>query len=135
MAGSRERFNYTTDSAEILTLTLDESNGRATVSGAGRITPDQTVPGNSKPQGFKPRYCLAFLTANPQIRRRFIVGDPAAVPNVVAPGATLTAAVYANADDTPPATAAWSVTYYSGEQRAVVPAVAAPDTGLDEGTT
>jgi hypothetical protein len=134
MAGSRERFNYVSDSAEVFTLVLDESNGRAT-AGGDRITPDRTVLGVETPRGFKPRYVLAYVTGNPLIRRKFIVGDSDVIPSVTAVGATISAPVYANADDTAPTSVSWTITAYRGEQRAIIPSLTADDTGLDEGTT
>lgn len=134
MAGSRERFLYVTDSGDSISLVLDESNGRATVVGGGRITNDLTAGAFSKPIGFTPRYVNCYLVTNPLIKRRFVVGNPAAITSLTDSGAQLSAAVYANADDTAPAPATWNITSYRGEKLTVVPAIGAPDTGLQEAT-
>lgn len=132
MAGSRRRFRYESDNGSAYSLTLDESNGEAIITAGARITDDLVSGELSKPAGFSPRYVLAYLQSNPLIRRRFVVGDPAAVSGLTATGATMQAAVYALADDTTPPKVAWVVTAYRGEKLSVVGGISAPDTGLDE---
>lgn len=87
----------------------------------------------SKPDGFEPRYCLAYVQANPLIKRKFVIGDPAVVPTLVAGATTISAPVYSTADDSTPPSVAWVITYYSGEKRTVISTIASPDTGLQEG--
>lgn len=133
MAGSRRKFRYQSDSGQAFVLTLDESNGEAANGGGIRLTPNLVGGELNKPSGFTPRYVLAHLQSNPQIRRKFIVGDPDVVVGLVSTGNTVSAAVYANADGTAPTPATWVVTAYRGEKIAVASGVAAADTGLTDG--
>ena len=133
MAGSRRKFRYTSDSGTPYSISLDESNGEATVTGGARITEDISGGETNKPQGFTPRYVLTFLQSNPLIKRKFIVGDIDAVQALsIAPG-TISAPVYALADGSVPPAAVWVVTSYRGEKAPVAGAANGGDTGLTDG--
>lgn len=133
MAGSKRRFRYESDSGLFFSLTLDESNGEALNSTSTRITDNLAGGELNKPQGFKPRYVLAYLQTNPLIRRKFTVGDPTVVPSLTTGAASILAPVYANADGTVPPAVTWLITAYRGEELGVISGVAAIDTGLTDG--
>jgi len=133
MAGSRRKFRYESDTGAAFVLTLDESNGEAANGGGIRITGNLVGGELNKPSGFTPRYVLAYLQSNPNIRRKFVIGDPAVVVGVTATGNTIQAPVYANADGTVPTPATWVVTSYRGEKIGVSAAASAIDTGLTDG--
>lgn len=134
MAGSRTLFNYTDDAGIVYTVKLDESNSGATTISGERLMPLRTAAAANIPGGNKLRYCLAYVASNPRIRRKFYIGNLAAIASVIAPGATLQAAVYPNPDDSVPTAVPWIITAYRGEERSISPATTALDTGLIDGT-
>jgi hypothetical protein len=113
MAGSRKKFQYTNDAGVLYTVNLDESNSEGTIGGTAMFLP-RTTQLPDVPRGTKLRYCNAYLLSNPDIKRKFYIGNPAAVLQAVNGGALL-AAVYPSAADAAPVTAAWGITSYRGE--------------------
>lgn len=134
MAGSKSWFRYTDDSGTDYSVFLDESNSEATIGGA-RLLLSRTAAYPLLRKGIKLRYCNAFLTSNPDIKRRFYLGNAAAVAQVFT-GANIVAGVYADPTDAAaPAGVNWTVTSYRGEEQSIPPAVSATsgDTGLTDG--
>jgi len=135
MAGSLKPFRYTDDAGVAYSVVLDESNSTATVGGVALLL-NRTVASPYPPGRLKKRYVNAFLTSNPNIKRRFWVGNPLAIPQILASAAFL-ASVYPVAGDTAVAPVAWTITSYRGEKGAIPPAISTTggDTGLTDGTT
>ncbi len=133
MAGSRKKFQYTNDAAVLYTVTLDESNSEGTIGGAAMFVP-RSAQLPDVPRGTRLRYCNAYLLSNPVIKRKFYIGNPAAILQALA-GATLLAAVYPSAGDAAPVTAAWGITSYRGEASSPPQPLNATsgDTGLTDG--
>jgi hypothetical protein len=135
MAGSIKPFRYRDDSGVDYTVRLDESNSTATCGGVPLFL-SRTSAHPLLSSGVKKRYVTATLISNPNIRRRFWVGNPLAIPQILA-GAAFLAAVYPVAGDTAVAPVAWSLGAYRGEKNAISPAfnTTAGDTGLTDGTS
>jgi hypothetical protein len=135
MAGSRTIRQYTDDAGIVYAIRTDKSNANASPGGGANISllPVRTANVPLIPKGFEPRYVLAYNQANPNQRRKFFVGNLQAIQPLLAVGATIVAEDYPGAGDTPGANATWVVTYYSGERRALIPAIASPDTFLTDG--
>lgn len=136
MAGSLVYRQYISDSGITYAQRCDESNARASVTGgnAAGLSPVLTANVPGLPRGIGKRYVLAQSSANPNIRRKFWIGNPANVASLLLPGATITAEDYPGAGDTPGANATFIVTAYRGEKQTIVPAFNALDTGLTDGT-
>jgi hypothetical protein len=134
MAGSLRWFKYTDDAGGLFSVNLDESNSTATVGGVSLFT-NRTAVHPLLSGRVKKRYVNATLTSNPNIKRRFWVGNPLAIPQILGGGAFL-ASVYPIAADTASAAVAWSITSYRGEKGAIAPALnaTAGDTGLTDGS-
>jgi hypothetical protein len=136
MAGSRTLRQYTDDAGNNYTISIDESNAEGTTPNGNTLMPPRTVNSPDLPRSFKPRYVLAYLQDNPQVRRKFKIGGAAQVSELVAVGATIQAAVNASvADDSGGEIGTFVVTAYRGERVNLRPAVGgnATDTGLDDG--
>lgn len=133
MAGSLRYFRYQNDAGAPLSVQIDESNGEATCGGVALML-NRTATHPRMGSGDKMRYCLAFLTATPAIKRKFYVGNPLAVAQIQA-GAAFLAGVYPTAGDAATVTAAWTVTAFRGEKTRVAAAfnATAGDTGLTDG--
>jgi hypothetical protein len=135
MAGSLRWYKYTDDSGFPYSVNLDESNSNATCGGVALMVNRTTahILPNSK---LHKRYVLAFLTSNPAIRRRFWIGNPLAIPQILAQAAFL-ASVYPNSTDTPVPPSPWTVTAYRGEKAGLPPPfnILTGDTGLTEGSS
>lgn len=134
MAGSLNWFRYTDDGGTSYSVSLDESNSKATVGGVALFL-NRTAAHPLLSSRTKKRYLLATLISNPQIKRKFWVGNPLAIPQILA-GATLVAPVYPVVGDTAVTGVNWSITAYRGEKSATPPAlnITAGDTGLTDGT-
>lgn len=134
MAGSLNWFRYTDDAGSNFSIFIDESNARATVGGI-QLCLNRTAASPRLGLGFEKRYVNAFLTSNPNIKRKFYVGNPLAIAQILLGGAFL-AAVYPVAGDTAVTPVAWTVTSYRGEKTNAPPAIntTAGDTGLTDGT-
>jgi len=133
MAGSKSWFKYTDDSGADFSVNLDESNSEASV-GTERLFLNRTAAHPLLRKGTKLRYVNAFLVTNPVIKRRFYVGNPLAVPEILG-GSSLTAAVYnLPTDDAAPVVLTWTITSYRGEQTSIPPNVSTTsgDTGLTD---
>lgn len=133
MAGSKRYFRYQNDAALPFSVQMDESNGEATCGGVALML-QRTASHPKMGVGDKMRYCLAFVTATPSIRRKFYVGNPLAIAQLQA-GAAFLAAIYPSAADAANVTAAWTVTAIRGEKSSPAPAfnATAGDTGLLDG--
>jgi len=129
MAGSREYFNYTDDVGNSYAMLIDESNGEATVGGTALCNQLTSTTTPFLPRSIKKRYILAYLDADPKIKRRFWVGNPDAIERVYSGGA-LSAVVYPTVGDAAGTASEWVVTSYRGEAAAFANLV---DTGLTEG--
>jgi len=134
MAGSRDWFEYQADNNTIYAVQVDVSNSDAlTNPGAqplmlGRVT----AAAGLLPKGFRMRYALAYNQAKPEQRRRFWIGNPAAVANVLTPGQTIVTEDYPGPADTNGVDQTWVITAFRGERSRLVPATTAPDTGLTD---
>jgi hypothetical protein len=134
MAGSLKPFRYRDDAGSDFTVILDESNSTATVGGVSlflaRTAAHPLLSGR-----VKKRYVTATLVSNPNIKRRFWVGNPLAIPQILA-GAAFLAGVYPVSGDTAVTAVAWSLGAYRGEKGAIPPALNATlgDTGLTDGS-
>jgi hypothetical protein len=133
MAGSKKYFRYTDDTAANYSVQLDESNSEATVGGVA-LCLSRTAAHPNLPKKLGMRYILAFVTATPSIRRKFWVGNPLAIPQILSGGAFL-AGIYPTAADAATVAAPWTITKYSGEENSPPPALNATsgDTGLTDG--
>lgn len=136
MAGSLTYRSYTSDDGNQYSIKIDESNASATVVGGagGALCPVRTANLLALPKGLKKRYVLCFNQLNPLERRKFYVGATAVVSGVIAPGAQISAEDYPGAGDVAGSAQTWTITAYRGEQRSVIPAFNANDTGLTDGT-
>lgn len=132
MAGSRRLFQYTNDAGVLYQVELDESNSTATVGGKIMFS-DRSAQLPRLPGKTKLRFVNAYVKSNPDIKRKFYVGNPDAVLQAVN-GATLSANVYPTAEDGVPAKSDWVITSYRGEQSSPPLPVSTPDTGLTDGT-
>jgi hypothetical protein len=134
MAGSKKPFRYRDDSGVDYTVVLDESNSTAVCGGQPLFLP-RTAAHPLLPSNVTKRYINAFLTSNPNIKRRFWVGNPLAVAQILA-NAALTAGVYPTANDAAVTAVAWTIGSYRGEKTSVAPAfnATAGDTGLTDGS-
>lgn len=135
MAGSKKYFRYQNDAGAALSVQIDESNGEATCGGVVLML-QRTAAHPKMAAGDAMRYCLAFVTASPNIRRKFYVGNPLAVAQIQA-GAAFLAGIYPTAGDAATVTSAWTVTAFRGEKTNPAPAfnATAGDTGLIDGDT
>lgn len=134
MAGSRTIKKYTTDGGVDFLIRIDESNAEALNSADEELALTPTADVEFLPQGFTPRYILAFRTDEPNFKRKFKVGNPAAIPELVVAGAKVFAQLVPTSDDTVGTQVEFTVTAYRGEKRAVAPSVInKEDTGLIDG--
>lgn len=82
MAGSLRAVSYTSDTGVRYACLKDESNSEATTTGGVRLVLDLPAPpaspGMGIPSNLTPRVALATLTTDPTVRKRFLVGNPAA---------------------------------------------------------
>jgi hypothetical protein len=133
MAGSISWFEYTTDAGTRAALKVDKSNGAAVTStGKTLMLPRATATAGALPGNIKKRYVYAYSSANPRIRRRFWIGNPLAIPDILISSTTITAEDYPAGDDKAGVAKTWIITAYRGEKASGIPAVAAPDTGLTD---
>lgn len=134
MAGSLNWFAYRDDGGAVFSIFIDESNAKATVGGV-QLCLSRTAASPRLGAGFGKRYVNATLTSNANIKRKFFVGNPLAIPQILGGGAFL-AAVYPTATDAAGTPVAWTVTSYRGEKTNAPPALntTAGDTGLTDGT-
>jgi hypothetical protein len=133
MAGSLKYVRYNDDAGVAYSVNLDESNSEATCGGVALCLP-RTAAHPNLPTKLKKRYVNCFLTATPAVKRRFWVGNPLAIPQILA-GAAFLAAPYPSAADAAPVTAPWTITSYRGEKNSPPPALntTSGDTGLTDG--
>lgn len=131
MAGSRTLFEYVNDAGVLYTVNIDESNAEATCGGIPLFT-TRTVQSPDLPARTTKRYINATLLNNPDIKRRFWIGNPQAVVQAVN-GATLLAQVYPTSADAIGSRENWVISSYRGEKSSVPIALNAPDTGLIDG--
>jgi hypothetical protein len=135
MAGSLTYRAYTADNGTVYSIKIDESNANGVVSGGiGALCPIRTADAPPLPKGTSLRYALAKSIGNPNIRRKFVIGTPAAATLAIAPGATITCEDYPGAGDTTGAATVFIITAYRGEKRNLIPSFTALDTGLTDGT-
>lgn len=131
MAGSRDIFQYTNDAGVLYAVEVDESNAEATAGGTQLMSrPTVALPG--LPRRSQMRYVNCQLTSNPDIRRRFWIGNSAAVQQVLV-GATFNAVVYPVSGDTGGTTEPWTIRSYRGEKFPANFNPSANDTGLTDG--
>jgi len=128
MAGSLRLFRYTNDAGADFSLKMDESNGEATIGGV-TLMRNRVAASPYPPQGFKPRYINAINNADPNIKRKFLVGNPLAIAQINASAAML-ASTYPG--QTP---SSWSYNSIRGERARLVPPISTTggDTGLTDG--
>jgi hypothetical protein len=133
MAGSLKYFKYVDDQGAAFSINIDESNAEATVGGVP-LCVSRTASHPRRPMGHKMRYALAFCNGTPNIRRRFWVGNPLAIPQILASAAFL-AQAGTNNNNTAQTAVPWTITRYKGEQVSPVPPldVLTGDTGLTDG--
>jgi len=133
MAGSLKYVRYTDDSGTAYSVLLDESNSEATVGGIAFCLA-RTAAHPNLPTKLKKRYVNCFVTATPAIKRRFWVGNPLAIPQILSGGAVL-APAYPGAADAAGTAVAWTITSYRGEKNSPPPALntTGGDTGLTDG--
>jgi hypothetical protein len=138
MAGSRTWRAYTSDSGNQYSISIDKSNASAIPTGngsaGGALCPVRTTNSPRLPKGLKTRYVNCYNQANPLEKRRFTVGSTAAIPTVIAPGATIASEDYPGTGDTAGTTVTWVISSYRGEKTNNVPAFTAPDTALTDGS-
>jgi hypothetical protein len=133
MAGSLKYFKYTDDAGVPYSVNIDESNAEATVGGVVLCLPRTAAHANI-PTKLKKRFLNAYLTSNPLVKRKFWVGNPLAIPQILAGGAFL-AGAYPAAADTATVPVPWTITSYRGEKNSPPPALntTSGDTGLTDG--
>jgi hypothetical protein len=134
MAGSLKYFRYRSDAGVDYSINIDESNANATVGGVALCLPRTAAHPLLSGRTTK-RYLLATLVSNPKIKRKFWVGNPAAIPQILA-GSAMLAGVYPLSTDVAVAPVVWSISAYRGEKTGIAPAfnITAGDTGLTDGT-
>lgn len=125
--------SYQNDTGSFYALNRDESNSRGTANFPGTTLPlflpaANPFVGTLAPQGFKERYANTFLQVDPKVRRRFPVGNPAALAVLAKPGSYIAAAT-----DAAEAPKIWIVTSIRGERGGRNPNFLS-DTGQDDGT-
>jgi hypothetical protein len=138
MAGSITYQRYTDDSGLSYSIKMDESNAKGTV-GSKRLCLARSVAHDGMPKNMEPRYVLAYNQITPAQKRKFIVGNPNAITDLLTPGAIVVSEQYPAVNSESGgggATINWIVTYYSGERRKLIPAVnsSTGDTGLTDGS-
>jgi hypothetical protein len=138
MAGSLINVSYQTDQNSFYALTRDESNSRATCQVGSTGTPvplflpaADPFEGGNPPQGFKERYVNAYLASDVRFKRRFPVGNPAAIAVLTATNARINAAVSGSSANAQ----TWVVSSYRGERAPRSKSFLGSDTGQDDGTT
>lgn len=133
MAGSKRWFRYQDDAGNSYSVNLDESNSEGTVGGVTMMA-SRTAAHPRLPNGLRMRYVNAFLTATPLVKRKFWVGNPLAIPQVLASAAML-AGAYPSATDGATVAGAWTISSYRGERNNGAPALntTGGDTGLTDG--
>lgn len=132
MAGSKKYFKYADDAGSEYSVLLDESNSEAECNSVALFL-DRTANHPDIPKRLKMRYCLAYCESNPMIRRRFWIGNGAAVDEVL-DGGSIEANVFPTSVDVSPTTETFVITFYSGEKRSIPPAFGSGvDTGLNDG--
>lgn len=137
MAGSMTWREYQSDDTTTYAIKVDESNARGAITGGGGdpLCPVRTSNVIPLYKGITPRYVLAYNSARPIQRRKFIVGDRTLLGAVLTIGATITAEQYPGAADTAGGNVTWVITYFGGEKQRLIPSFSGPDTGLTDGTT
>lgn len=138
MAGSRTWKAYTADNGTVYSVETDESNAEATITSDGADTPllaTRTTNSSGKPCGLKMRYANAQLSTDARIRRKFYIGNQAAMTLAAADGATISAPVYPAGGDGVGTDATWTIRSLRGEKSRRAPSVSAQDTGLTDGDT
>lgn len=135
MAGSLIPVSYQRDSGQFYALNRDESNSRASISSdvssfVPLFLPSATpFVGGLPPKGFKERYANTYLKSDPRVRRRFPIGNPAALVVATTTNAEITAPV---SPDGP--AVRWVVTTTRGESNPRQLNFTANDSGQDDGT-
>ena len=133
MAGSLKYVRYIDDSATPYSVLQDESNSEATCGGV-ILSLARLAAHPNLPTKLSKRYVNCFVTATPTIKRKFWVGNPLAIPQILS-GAAFLASAYPGAADTAGAPVAWTITSYRGEKNSPPPALntTSGDTGLTDG--
>jgi hypothetical protein len=134
MAGSKRWFAYTSDLGVSYSVQLDESNSKALCGGMPLFVARSSAFGVS-PRTLSWRFVNCTLVSNRNIRRRFYVGNPAAIPAVLS-GSRFLAVVYPIADDSEGVAEIWIVGNYRGEVSSPSPSLLWDygDSGLIDGT-
>jgi len=135
MAGSLTYRTYRADSGTFHSIRMDESNASAAGATGGQLCPERVGDYGALPRGLKPRYVNTFDANLPRRKRRFIVGDPALVADLIVPGAIIDSEVYPNGEDDGGGSTSWVVTSYRGERTNIIPGRGNTDTGLTDGTS
>jgi hypothetical protein len=136
MAGSLVTVSYKKDDGTFYALKRDESNSRGEVwraNGQDKLPlflPAATpFVGTLPPAGFKERFVNTYLSANPKIRRRFPIGNPAALAYVTQVGS------YVWAPNLPGGQPErWIITNSVGEKNPPNLNFETTDSGQDDGT-
>lgn len=135
MSGSLISVSYQRDSGQFYALNRDESNCRGIANDNVSVNTPLFLPpaspfiGSAAPKGFRERYANAYLETDPNIRRRFPIGNPAAISTLTKPGSRIFASIRAGE-----AQLNWIVTTTVGERNPRIPNPAAFDTGQTDGT-
>ncbi len=116
MAGSLKYFRYRSDAGVDYSINIDESNANATVGGVALCLPRTAAHPLLGGRTTK-RYLLATLVSNPRIKRKFWVGNPAAIPQILA-GSAMLAGVYPLSTDVAVAPVVWSISAYPNQAEA-----------------
>jgi len=136
MAGSLTWRQYQSDDGTTYAIKVDESNARGAITGgtADPLCPVRTANIPPLYKGIRPRYVLAYNSAVPTQRRKFVIGDKTLLTRTLTIGATITAEQYPSAGDAPGSNVTWVITYFGGERQKLIPTFSSVDTGLTDGT-
>jgi hypothetical protein len=126
---------YTADNGTEYSVKVDESNAAAETVGSNSVPIMLVRTANAPmlPKGLNMRYVNTYNADIPRQKRKFWIGDPTAVSEILLVGASLTATRYpAGAGDNAGVESTWIITSYRGERSTQPPAFDAPDTGLTD---
>jgi hypothetical protein len=134
MAGSITYRQYTADDGTAYSIKIDKSNANAAIGLTSPVLmPQKTANVPDLPKGLTPRYILCSLDSNPSVKRKFKVGNISQVLAIYTVGNKVISAVYPLSFSDSGVGEPWTITAYRGEQRNIVPAFNAIDTGIADG--
>jgi hypothetical protein len=134
MAGSMTWREYRDDTGVLWSIRMDKSNAQAVVSGGSTvlcIPRSANYPVRKSTVGLRSVY--TYCSTSPRLKRRFTVGDPALVAELLASG-TISALIYPSGSGGATINGTWVITSYRGDRSNLAPPILGDDTGLNDGS-